>query len=179
MALLRWEPVAELNTLQNEMNRLFNTLVDPSTRTSRGVGGDTSPRWLPPMDLLETAEHYVLRADLPGLADEDVNVQFEDNVLTISGERTAEHHNQQDGYHHLERAFGTFSRSLTLPDGVDPDTVQAHFDRGVLEVKIPKPEQKKPRQVQIKLGDRKTIETETTTSTTSNTDKPEPAATPA
>jgi HSP20 family protein len=100
-------------------------------------------------------------------------------VLTISGERTAEHDNQQEGYYRLERASGTFSRSLTLPDGVDPDTVQAHFDRGVLEVKIPKPEQKKPRQVQIKLGDRKTIETETTTNTTSNTDKPEPAATPA
>jgi HSP20 family protein len=179
MALLRWEPVAELNTLQNEMNRLFNTLVDPSTRTSRGASGGTSPRWLPPMDLLETGEHYVLRADLPGLADEDVNVQFEDNVLTISGERTAEHDDQQEGYYRLERAFGTFSRSLTLPAGVDPDAVQAHFDRGVLEITIPKPEQKKPRQVQITLGDRKTIETETTTSTTSNIDKAEPAATPA
>jgi HSP20 family protein len=179
MALLRWEPVAELNTLQNEMNRLFNTLVDPSTRSSGGASGGTSPRWLPPMDLLETGEHYVLRADLPGLADEDVNVQFEDNVLTISGERTAEHADQQEGYYRLERAFGTFSRSLTLPDGVDPDAVQAHFDRGVLEVKIPKPEDKKPRQVQIKLGDRKRIETETPTSTTSNTDKPEAAATSA
>jgi HSP20 family protein len=179
MALLRWEPVAELNTLQSEMNRLFNTVFDPSTRTSRDASGGTSPRWLPPMDLLETRDHYVLRADLPGLADADVNVQFEDNVLTISGERTAEHDDQQEGYYRLERAFGAFSRSLTLPDGVDPDTVQAHFERGVLEVKVPKPEQKKPRQVQIKLGDRKTIETETTTSTTSNTDKPEPAATPA
>jgi HSP20 family protein len=179
MALLRWEPITELNTLQNEMNRLFNTLGDPSMRTSRGASGGTSPRWLPPMDLLETGEHYVLRADLPGLADDDINVQFEDNVLTISGERTAEHDNQQEGYYRLERAFGTFSRSLTLPDGVDPDTVQAHFDRGVLEIKIPKPEQKKPRQVQIKLGDRNTIETETTTNTTSNTDKPEPATTPA
>jgi HSP20 family protein len=176
MALLRWEPVAELNTLQNEMNRLFNTLVDPSTPPSRGASGGPSPRWLPPMDLLETGEHYVLRADLPGLADEDVNVQFEDNVLTISGERTAEHDDQQEGYYRLERAFGAFSRSLTLPDGVDPDTVQAHLDRGVLELKIPKPAQKKPRHVQIKLGDRQTIETETTTG---NTDKPEPTATPA
>jgi HSP20 family protein len=178
MALLRWEPVAELNTLQNEMNRLFNTVFDPSTRTRRDASGGTSPRWLPPMDLLETGEHYVLRADLPGLADEDVNVQFEDNVLTISGERTAEHDDQQEGYYRLERAFGTFSRSLTLPDGVDPDTVQAHFDRGVLEVKIPKPEQKKPRQVQIKLGDRKTIESDTTDGT-GNTGKPEPASTAA
>jgi HSP20 family protein len=179
MALLRWEPVAELNTLQTEMNRLFNTVFDPSTRTTRDASGGTSPRWLPPMDLLETREHYVLRADLPGLADEDVNVQFEDNVLTISGERTAEHDDQPGGYYRLERAFGAFSRSLTLPDGVDPDTVQAHFERGVLEVTVPKPEQKKPRQVQIKLGDRKTIESDTTEGTTSNTGKPEPASTPA
>ena len=179
MAVVRWEPFREFTTLQNEMNRLFNTLVDPSTQTSRGARGGTGPRWLPPMDLLETAEHYVLRADPPGLADENVNIEFEGNVLTISGERTAEHDDQQEGYYRLERAFGTFSRSLTLPDGVDPDTVQAHLNRGVLEVKIPKPEQRKPRQVQIKLGDRNAIEADTTTSTTSNTDKPQPAATPA
>jgi HSP20 family protein len=104
------------------------------------------------MDLVETADHYVLRADLPGLTEADVNVQLQDNVLTISGERKAEHQAQNEGYYRLERAFGGFSRSLTLPDGVDPDAVQAHFDRGVLELTIPKPEQKKPRHVQIKLG---------------------------
>jgi HSP20 family protein len=155
MALLRWEPVAELNTIQNEMNRLFNTFFDQSAPTSRSGG---TGRWMPPMDLLETTEHYVLRADLPGLSDGDVNIELQDNVLTVSGERNAEHEQRQEGYHRLERAFGAFSRSLTLPDGVDPDAVQAHFDRGVLEIRIPKPDQKKPRQVQIKLGDRKTIE---------------------
>jgi HSP20 family protein len=159
MALIRWEPVAELNTIQNEMNRLFNTFFDPSAPTGRGNG--TTRRWLPPMDLVETADHYVLRADLPGLSDGDVNVQLEDSVLTISGERKAEHKDQQEGYYRLERAFGAFSRSLTLPDGVDPDGVQAHFDRGVLEIRVPKPEQKKPKTVQIALGnnpDTKTIE---------------------
>jgi HSP20 family protein len=159
MALIRWEPVAELNAIQNEMNRLFNTFVDPSAPTGRGNG--TTRRWLPPMDLVETPDHYVLRADLPGLSDGDVNVQLEANVLTISGERKAEHEDQQEGYYRLERAFGAFSRSLTLPDGVDADGVQAHFDRGVLEIRIPKPEQKKPKTVQITLGanpDTKTIE---------------------
>ena len=159
MALIRWEPVAELNAIQNEMNRLFNTFVDPSAPTGRGNG--TTRRWLPPMDLVETADHYVLRADLPGLSDGDVNVQLEDNLLTISGERKAEREDQQEGYYRLERAFGAFSRSLTLPDGVDPDGVQAHFDRGVLEIRVPKPEQKKPKTVQITLGanpDTKTIE---------------------
>ena len=159
MALIRWEPVTELNTIQNEMNRLFNTFFDQPAQTGRPNG--MMRRWLPPMDLVETPDHYVLRADLPGLSDGDVNVQFEDSVLTISGERKAEHEDQQEGYYRLERAFGAFSRSLTLPDGVDPDSVQAHFDRGVLQIRIPKPEQKKPKTVQITLGannDTKTIQ---------------------
>ena len=159
MALIRWEPVAELGTIQNEMNRLFNTFFDQPNQTGRGSG--TMRRWLPPMDLIEAADQYVLRADLPGLSDGDVSIQLEDNVLTISGERKAEHEQQQEGYYRLERAFGAFSRSLTLPDGVEPDGVQAHFDRGVLEIRIPKPEQKKPKTVQITLGadpDTKTIE---------------------
>ena len=159
MALIRWEPVAELGTIQNEMNRLFNTLFDQPNATGRNATG--ARRWIPAMDLVETADHYVLRADLPGLSDGDVNVQLEDNVLTVSGERKAEHETEQEGYYRLERAFGEFSRSLTLPQGVDPDGVQATFDRGVLEIQIPKPEQKKPRQVQISLGNkrRNTIET--------------------
>jgi HSP20 family protein len=161
MALIRWEPVAELNTIQNEMNRLFNTFFDQPAQAGRGNGNGTLRRWLPPMDLVETANHYVLRADLPGLSDGDVNIQLEDNVLTISGERNTEHEDQQEGYYRLERAFGAFSRSLTLPDGVDPDHVQARFDRGVLEITVPKPEQKKPRHVQITLGDRPTDDTKT------------------
>jgi HSP20 family protein len=159
MAIIRWEPAAEVNTIQNEMNRLFNTFFDHPTQTGRSDG--TSRRWLPPMDLVESADDYVLRADLPGLADGDVNVQLEDNVLTISGERKARRDQQQEGYHRLERAFGSFTRSLTLPDGVDPDGVDAEFDRGVLEIRIPKPEQKKPRSVQINLrahSDHQTIE---------------------
>jgi HSP20 family protein len=159
MALIRWEPVAELNTIQNEMNRLFNNFFD--VPSGRGSSGTQARRWLPAMDLVETKDHYVLRADLPGLGDEDVNVQLEDSTLTISGERKTDQHTDPEGYYRLERAFGGFSRSLTLPDGIDPDSIQAHFDRGVLEITIPKPEQKKPRQVQIKLSggeDPKTIE---------------------
>ena len=152
MAVIRWEPVAELGTIQNEMNRLFNNLFDQPNPTGRN--GTAGRRWIPAMDLVETGDQYVLRADLPGLSDEDVNVQLEDNVLTISGERKAEHETRQEGYYRLERAFGAFSRSLTLPDGFDPDGVQARFDRGVLEIRIAKPEQKKPRQVQISVGNR-------------------------
>lgn len=150
MALIRWEPVAELNTLQDEMNRLFNTFFDQPAPAARGKG--VARRWLPAMDLVETADHYVLRADLPGLSEEDVTIELEDQVLTVSGERKAEHKDQQEGYYRLERAYGGFSRSLTLPQGIDPDSIQAHFDRGVLEIRIPKPEQKKPKAVQITVG---------------------------
>ena len=110
------------------------------------------------MDLLETTEHYVLRADLPGLSDGDVNIQLQDNVLTVSGERNAEHESKGEGYHRVERAFGSFSRSLTLPEGVDPEAVTANFDRGVLEIRIPKPEERKPRRIEIGGSEQKTIE---------------------
>jgi HSP20 family protein len=148
MALVRWEPVRELNTIQGEINRLFNTFFETPVTAGEGAGR----RWLPPMDLVEADDHYVLRADLPGLSEDDVRIEVENNVLTISGERKAEHEERREGYHRLERAYGAFSRSLTLPDGVDPDAVQARFDRGVLEVRVPKPEQRKPQRVTIKVG---------------------------
>jgi HSP20 family protein len=155
MAIVRWEPLREFSTLQNEMNRLFNTVFDAPAGNG---GGTTLRRWMPAMDLVETEDHFVLRADLPGLSEDDVTIEVEDRVLTISGERKAEHEVSKEGYHRVERAFGSFSRALTLPEGVDADTVAATFDRGVLEVRIPKPEQRKPRKVTIGLGGQKTIE---------------------
>jgi HSP20 family protein len=150
MALIRWEPARELATIQGEMNRLFSTFFEP-TNGSNGAPTATR-RWIPAMDLVEESNDFVLRADLPGLSEDDVNIELEDNVLTISGERKAEHEERQEGYYRVERASGTFSRSLTLPEGVDPERVQASFDRGVLEVRIPKPEQRKPRKVTISAG---------------------------
>src|SRR6185295_12122539 len=149
MALVRWEPVRELNSLQSEMNRLFNTFFD--TPTASGNGG--ARRWIPSMDLVETESHYVLRADLPGLGEGDVSIELEDTVLTVSGERKSEHEEKKEGFHRVERSFGTFRRSLTLPDGVNADAIAATFDKGVLEVRIPKPEERKPRRVEIKVGD--------------------------
>ncbi|HTX31441.1 MAG TPA: Hsp20/alpha crystallin family protein [Solirubrobacteraceae bacterium] len=150
MALIRWEPVRELNTIQNEMNRLFNTFFDAPA--SGGASPAASRRWLPAMDLVEAGSEFVLRADLPGVDESDVNIEVEDNVLSISGERKSEHEEHTDGYYRLERASGSFSRSLTLPDGVDPEKVQASFDKGVLEIRIPKPEQRQPRRVTISAG---------------------------
>ena len=106
-------------------------------------------RWVPPMDLVEADDHFVLKADLPGLAEGDVNIEVQDNALTISGERRAEHEQRERGFYRIERSFGTFNRSLTLPDGVDADRIEASFHHGVLEVRIPKPEERKPRRIAI------------------------------
>jgi HSP20 family protein len=141
MALIRWEPARELR----DMNRLFNTLFEPSA-------GAVMRRWSPAMDLVETEDNYVLRADLPGVSEGDVKIELDDNVLTISGERKSAHKEAKEGYYRVERAYGSFSRTLTLPEGVDADSISASFDRGVLEVNVPKPEQRKPRRVEIAVG---------------------------
>jgi HSP20 family protein len=149
MALVRWEPVRELSSLQNDMNRLFNTFFDTSTA---GNGAVAPRRWIPAMDLVETDDHFVLKADLPGLTEQDVHIDVEDDVLTVSGERKSEHEDKREGYVRVERSYGAFRRSLTLPEGVEAEAVTASFDRGVLEIRIPKPEQRKPRRVAIQVG---------------------------
>ncbi|MEA2211056.1 MAG: hypothetical protein QOF83_1004 [Solirubrobacteraceae bacterium] len=158
MALIRWEPARELGTIQNEMNRLFNTFFD--TPNAAQANGGTQRRWIPAMDLVESEGEFVLRADLPGLTESDVNIELEDNILSISGERKADEEFGKDGYYRFERSYGAFRRSLTLPEGVDPEGVKASFSHGVLEVRVPKPEERKPRKVAISVGgsDPKTIE---------------------
>jgi HSP20 family protein len=151
MALVRWEPARELASLQQEMNRLFGTFFEHPAEGDSGAGGGLR-RWVPAMDLVETDDAFILRADLPGLSEQDVKLEVEDGVLTVSGERKAEHREQQQGYYRVERAFGSFRRSLTLPDGADPEAVTASFDKGVLEVRVPKPENRKPRKVAIRVG---------------------------
>lgn len=133
MTLVRWEPMT--------VNRLFTSLFDTPTGS-----GATLRRWVPAMDLGETDDAYVLRADLPGLDPDDVKIELHDRVLTVSGERREE---RELGYHRVERSYGAFRRSLTLPEGVDADAITASFDKGVLTVTVPKPEERKPRRVEI------------------------------
>jgi HSP20 family protein len=141
--LVRPEPFAQ------EFDRLFSSLFENRDRSAQ--------RWVPAMDLVEADDHFVLKADLPGVDEGDVAIEVQDNVLTLSGSREAEHERNEQGWYRLERSYGSFNRSLTLPDGVDPDKVEANFDRGVLEVRIPKPEERKPRRISIGNG-HKTIE---------------------
>jgi HSP20 family protein len=146
MALVRWDPIRELDSLQGDMTRLFDRFFE-----GRAPNG-TSRRWIPAMDLVETDDHLVLRGDLPGMTEDDVDIEIKDNILTVSGERTSESEQSGEGYHRVERAFGSFSRSLTLPQGVDAERVEAKFENGVLEVRIPKPAEAKPTRVQIGKG---------------------------
>jgi HSP20 family protein len=143
MALVRWDPSREVDTLQSEVNRLFDTFFG-----GRPANGGFR-RWVPATDLVETDDHLVLRVDLPGLGRDDVNIEVKDGVLTVSGERKAEHEEQADGFHRVERSFGQFSRSMSLPDHVDAERITADFDKGVLEVRIPKPAERKPRRIEI------------------------------
>jgi HSP20 family protein len=157
MALIRWEPTRELSSLQGEMNRLFNTFFEAG---QGGNGTGMANRWIPPMDLVEEDEHYVLRADLPGVKEDDVNIELENNVLSVAGERKHESSDTGKGFYRVERASGSFTRTLTLPDGVDAEAIAASFEDGVLELRIPKPEQRKPHRVRISAGGEqpKTIE---------------------
>jgi HSP20 family protein len=124
-----------------DVDRLFDAFF--------GADRDQSRRWVPPVDLVEAEDHFVLKADLPGLTEQDVSIEVQDGTLTISGERKDEHESREHGWYRIERSFGSFSRSLTLPDGVDTEAITARFENGVLEVSIPKPEERKPRRVEI------------------------------
>lgn len=149
MTLIRWEPSRETESFQQEVSRLFGSFFDSQTGRA---DQRAQRRWVPAMDLLEDDGEYVLRADLPGVSEADIKIELEDNVLTVAGERRSEREERRDGYHRVERVSGSFSRTLRLPEGVDPESVRADLENGVLEVRIPKPQQRKPHRVAIGLG---------------------------
>jgi HSP20 family protein len=139
MALIRWEPVP--------MNRLITSLFDTPTGFAPPVR-----RFVPATDIVETDTHYVLRADLPGVAEEDLSIELDRDVLTISGQRRGRSEQRSGGYVRYERSTGSFRRSVRLPEGVDADAIEATFERGVLEISIPKPERIMPRSITINTG---------------------------
>jgi HSP20 family protein len=155
--LIRWDPFREMASLQNDMSRLMNGILG----TANG-NGDTRT-WIPPVDVWETADEVVYAFDLPGMSEEDVSVELDEGTLTISGARERTDEVSNDSLYRYERRFGSFSRTIGLPQGVTDDSVRAEYKNGVLEVRVTKPEQPKPRRIQIGGGQQATIEGKSST----------------
>ncbi|HJZ62212.1 MAG TPA: Hsp20/alpha crystallin family protein [Miltoncostaeaceae bacterium] len=141
--LVRFDPLRDITVFRSELDRVFGRAFGDVPRTRA---------WSPAIDLVETADAIVLKADLPGLGKDDVDVEVDDNVLTISGERRFTETVEEGRFSRIERAYGTFSRSITLPQGVKSDQIAATFRDGVLEVTVPKAEEVRPRKVSIEAG---------------------------
>jgi HSP20 family protein len=149
--LVRWEPFRELAALQSEMSRFMNGLLEGN--------GQATQSWVPTVDVWETEDEVVYGFDLPGIPEDKISVELEDEALTVTAEREREHKVEDGKYFRFERRFGTFSRTIGLPPGVAEDEVTAKFEHGVLEVHVRKPEQPKPRKIEIGIGKtHKTIE---------------------
>jgi HSP20 family protein len=140
--------------MQSEMNRMFDEVFGGLTRRSGRPQGDEPTRWAPVLDVLQEDGDIVVRAELPGVKQEDVDITLHDGVLTISGERRSEEQREGSGYYVRERRHGSFRRSMTLPQGVDESKISARFDRGVLEVRVAGAAAvQEPRRIQIEAGD--------------------------
>jgi len=142
-SVVRWDPFRDVMALREEVNRLFGRTL------GEGAGAAV---WTPAVDVFDTKDAIVLKAELPGMKAEDIDIEIDDNVLTIKGERRFREALEDGRYYRLERSYGHFSRSLTLPQGVRGDQVQAQFDQGVLEVRVPKAEEVKPRKIAVTAG---------------------------
>lgn len=144
MAITRWDPFRDLMGIQNEMNRLFG-------RTYGGDMGESARgAWTPALDVYETKENFVITMELPGLSADDVDISVEDSTLMVRGERKFYAEQNEDSFHRIERRFGEFTRSLTLPSTADAENIKASFDQGVLTIEVPKKEEAKPRKIAIK-----------------------------
>jgi HSP20 family protein len=149
--LVRWEPFREIGALQNDMGRLMSAFLGQTN-------ADTARTWIPAVDAWETENELVYAFDLPGIPEDKIAVEFDDGSLTVSGERERVDEAKNDGFYRFERRFGSFSRTVGLPQGVTDDDVSADYRDGVLEIKVAKPETPKPRRIQVGSGERSTIE---------------------
>ncbi|MHB8174800.1 MAG: Hsp20/alpha crystallin family protein [Nitrospirota bacterium] len=149
MTLVKWDPIRNLVSLQERMNRLFeDSIKSPEDSVDRGA-------WTPAVDIYETEKDIVISAELPGIDQDDVDVEVREGVLTVKGERRFEKDVKEENYHRVERAYGRFSRVFTLPKNVDTDKITAHYDKGVLEVRLPKSAKSEARAVKIETGEAK------------------------
>ena len=150
----RWDPFREFNTLQDRMNRLF--------RDSYGNEGReeslTTSTFAPPVDVYEDEHNITLKIEVPGIEEKDIDVRLENNTLTVHGERKFEKEEKEENYRRVERQYGSFTRSFTLPNVVDAENVSATYDKGVLKIKLAKKAEAKPKQIKVNVGSEKTLE---------------------
>ncbi len=139
MAIIRWDPFREMTQVQNQINRLVDQ-----------VWNGRQESWLPAVDVFDTKDAVVLKAELAGMDPDDIQMEIEDNVLTIKGERRFEEKVDEERYYRVERRFGSFQRSLALPQGVKAEEISAAYDDGILTVTVPKVEEEKPKRIEIK-----------------------------
>ena len=145
MAIIRWDPFRDMTTLRERMNRLFEDMA-----ASRGEEKDlATSSWAPAVDIYETENEVILTAEIPGIEEKDIEIKVEDNTLTLRGERKLEKETKEENYHRIERAYGSFFRSFTLPAFVDQDRIEAEHENGVLKIRMPKRSELKPRKVKI------------------------------
>ena len=151
--ITRWDPFREFTTLQDRMNRLF--------RDSFSEGRDealTTTSFAPAVDVYEDEHQITLKIEVPGIEEKDIDVRIENNTLTVHGERKFEKEEKEENYRRVERQYGSFTRSFTLPNTVNTENVQANYDKGVLKIKLAKKAEAKPKQIKVNVGSEKTLE---------------------
>ena len=146
MSIIRWEPFRDLVSTHDHFNQLFNETFARSFGDQKEVSPQT---WVPPVDIRETEDSLILKAELPGIKPDDVEIRVEDNTLYLKGERKFEREVKEENLHRVERSYGTFSRSFSLPSSIDSDKVKAEYQNGVLTLTMPKREEAKPKMIKI------------------------------
>lgn len=152
MAITRWTPFQEMYALQNRLNSMLQDFTRGEDETL------ASSSFLPPVDIYEDANHVVLKLEVPGMKLDEFNIQLENQTLTVRGERKFEKETKEENYHRIERRYGSFARAFTLPNTIDPETVKANYDAGLLTIELGKRAEAKPKQIQVSVGSGKTVE---------------------
>jgi HSP20 family protein len=155
MPIVRWDPFQELNLITSRMNRLFqDTYGQGSTEENL-----TTSSFVPPVDIYEDEHNITLKIEVPGIEQKDIDVRLENNTLTVRGERKFEKEEKEENFHRVERRYGSFFRAFTLPSTVDPDSVSADYDNGLLKIKLGKKAEARPKQIKVNVGQgQKTLE---------------------
>jgi HSP20 family protein len=149
--ITRWDPFREFSTLQDRMNRLFRETQGPEESL-------TTSSFAPPVDVYEDEHNVSLKIEVPGIDEKDIDVRIENNVLTVHGERKLEKEEKEENFRRVERQYGSFTRTFTLPTTVDAEKVSANYDKGTLKIALPKKAEAKPKQIKVNVGGEKVLE---------------------